>query len=149
MNWPACAATAESGCPTVAIVRSVSLPCVNSTGMEPVSPTALAPRSPAPPAFSASVARRDQSFMRGWLERSAAQGAGRSGETDLSGVMTAAVLVASAKKLVNEVMRTLSRRRLSIELPPSKGKRNPISVFFFQRLKHAGSGTIISFRACD
>ena len=104
MNWPACAATAESGCPTVAIVRSVSLPCVNSTGMEPVSPTALAPRSPAPPAFSASVARRDQSFMRGWLERSAAQGAGRSGETDLSGVTTAAVLVASAKKLVKEVI---------------------------------------------
>lgn len=39
----------------VAIVLSVSLPWVNTTGIVPVRPTAAAPTSPAPPVFSARV----------------------------------------------------------------------------------------------
>eukprot|EP00966_Prymnesium_polylepis_P208569 4832100-Prymnesium_polylepis.1 len=45
MNWPACDATSPSGWPNMAIVLAVSLPCVNSTGIVPVSPTAAAPLS--------------------------------------------------------------------------------------------------------
>ena len=47
--------TSLSGWPRMAIVERVSLPCVNSTAMVPVRPTADAPLSLAPPVVSASV----------------------------------------------------------------------------------------------